>query len=186
MATLDELIRGLLDRYAEDDGRAGPGLLRRLDDPALRTSQPHQSGGHAPPGSRPPTPLEAVHWSQRIKTEAVALDMELRGSPYAQPWEKALRALPPNAEASGRVGETAHLVGLWYSTAQTVLGLRSPSVYFAYVRCLACGERTIYGRADEDRPRAWCVNDACVDEYTGRPARYEGERVYLLTANWAC
>lgn len=184
MVTLDDLVRELLDRYP-GDSPSGPGLLRRLDDVALRTGQPREPGGHTPPGSRPPTSLEAVHWSQRIKTEAVELDMKLRDSPYAQPWEKALRAIPPNADTSDRVTEATSVVGMWHSTAHTVLGLRSPSQHFAYVRCFVCGERTIYGRADEDRPRAWCVNDACTDEHTGRPARYESDRLYLLTSNSA-
>ena len=183
--TLEELVRDLLDAYTERDGdRPGPGLIARLDDLELRTGQP-SDGGRATPGSRPPSSLAAVSWSQRIKAEAVALDQELRGSSYPQTWEKALRAIPHNAEAADRVREAARTVGLWHASALTVLGLRRPSVHFAHVRCLACGERTIHGRADGDRPRAWCTNSDCVDESTGRPARYEGERVYLLTTNTA-
>lgn len=41
------------------------------------------------------------------------------------------------------------------------------------------------GRADDDRPRAWCINDACDDGETGQPAQYEGSRLYLLTENRA-
>ncbi|GGU98246.1 hypothetical protein GCM10010245_00100 [Streptomyces spectabilis] len=50
-------------------------------------------------------------------------------------------------------------------------------MYIAHVRCLVCGERTIYCRADVDRPRAWCVNDACVDENTNRPRPVRGQPV---------
>lgn len=191
MQALDALVRDLLDAYTEkdDDGRPagppGPSLILRLDSIGLRTGQPAQAGGHAAPGSRPPTSLEAVSWSQRIKAEAVALDMELRGSNRPQVWYRALRAIPPGAEAADRVGDVARMVGMWHGTVLTVLGLRGPSVHFAHARCLVCGERTVYGRADDDRPRAWCINDACADEDTGRPARYEGSRLYLLTENRA-
>ncbi|MFF9238418.1 hypothetical protein ACF1AY_16000 [Streptomyces sp. NPDC014776] len=185
MQTLDGLVADLLDRYTGDDqhpGDGGPGLLLRLDTLGLRT-RPAPDGGHAPPGSRPPTSLEAVSWSQRIKAEAVALDAELRGSAHTQPWHRALPAIPPGAENAGRVGEVVRIVGRWHGTVLTVLGLRGPSVHFRHALCLACGQRTVYGRADDDRPRAWCVNDGCVDGDTGAPARYDGSRVYLLTMN---
>ncbi|MDX2749613.1 hypothetical protein PV413_03400 [Streptomyces scabiei] len=184
MQTLDGLVSDLVDRYTGDDkhpGDEGPGLILRLDTFGWRTRQP-ADGGHAPPGSRPPTSLEAVSWSQRIKTEAVALDAELRGSSHTQPWFRALRAIPPGAENAGRGPEVARLVGMWHGTVLTVLGLRGPSVHFRHALCLACEQRTVYGRADADRPRAWCVNDACADADTGQPARYEGSRLYLLTA----
>ncbi|MHC3474664.1 hypothetical protein ACYF6T_39045 [Streptomyces sp. 7R007] len=185
MQTLDELVADLVDRYTGDKehpGDGGPGLIHRLDTLGLRTRQP-ADGGHAPPGSRPPTSLEAVSWSQRIKTEAISLDMRLRQSARTQSWYRALKAIPPGAEAANRVGEVTSIVGRWHGTVLTVLGLRGPSVHFRHALCLACGERTVYGRADDDRPRAWCVNDACVDGDTGAPARYEGSRLYLLTEN---
>lgn len=185
MQTLDELVRDLVDRYTGDEqhpGDGGPGLIHRLDTLGLRTRQP-ADGGHAPPGSRPPTSLEAVSWSQRIKTEAIGLDMQLRQSARTQSWYRALKAIPPGAEAADRVGDATRIVGRWHGTVLTVLGLRGPSVHFRMCLCLACGERTVYGRADDDRPRAWCVNDACEDGDTGAPARYEGTRLYLLTEN---
>lgn len=188
MLDLDRLVGDLLDRYTGDEhtpGDGGPGLIHRLDHLALRTRQPRQAGGHAPPGSRPPTSLEAVSWSERIKADAVQLDMELRESDHAQPWYRALRAIPPGAETADRVADVARTVGRWHGTVLTVLGLRGPSVHFRHTLCLVCGQRTVYGRADDDRPRAWCVNDACTDEDTGQPARYEGSRLYLLTANRA-
>jgi len=185
MMGLDDLVRDLLDRYCGDDehpGDGGPGLLDRLDHLPLRT-RPAPDGGHAPPGSRPPTSLEAVSWSQRIKREAVQLDAELRRSPHEQSWHRALRAIPPGAENADRVSEVRRTVSRWHGTVQTVLGLRGPSVHFRHALCLACGERTVYGRADEDRPRAWCINDVCQDGDTAAPARYEGTRLYLLTEN---
>ncbi|GHA01170.1 hypothetical protein ACFOOM_12360 [Streptomyces echinoruber] len=185
MQTLDDLVADLVDRYTGDKehpGDGGPGLIHRLDTLGLRTRQP-AAAVHAPPGSRPPTSLEAVSWSQRIKAEAVALDAELRGSPHTQPWYRALRAIPPGAETAGREAEVRRIVGRWHGTVLTVLGLRGPSVHFRHALCLVCGERTVYGRADEDRPRAWCVNDQCEDGDTGAPARYEGPRLYLLTEN---
>lgn len=183
MQTLDDLIADLLDRYTGDEtypGDGGPGLIHRMDDLALRT-RPAAAGGHAPPGSRPPTSLEAMSWSQRIKTDAVRLDADLRGSVRIQPWARALRAIPPGAENANREAEVRRIVGRWHGTFLTVLGLRGPSVHFRHALCLACGLRTVYGRADDDRPRAWCVNDECVDGDTGAPARYEGQRLYLLT-----
>ncbi|MEI5520698.1 hypothetical protein WB388_08795 [Streptomyces brasiliscabiei] len=185
MQTLDGLVADLVDRYTGDDrhpGDGGPGLIARLDDLPLRT-RPSAGGGHAPPGSRPPTSLEAVSWSQRIKAEAVALDAELRGSRHMQPWHRALPAIPPGAENADRVGEVTRIVGRWHGTVLTVLGLRGPSVHFRHALCLSCEQRTVYGRADDDRPRAWCVNDACEDGDTGAPARYEGSRLYLLTTH---
>ncbi|MEU1596171.1 hypothetical protein ABZ468_25760 [Streptomyces sp. NPDC005708] len=185
MQTLDGLVADLVDRWNGDEqhpGDGGPGLIHRLDRLGLRTRQP-RSGGHAPPGSRPPTSLEAVSWSQRIKAEAVQLDAELRGSPHAQPWYRALPAIPPGAENADRVPEVTRAVGRWHGTVLTVLGFRGPSVHFRHALCLVCGERTVYGRADDDRPRAWCVNDACEDDETGQPARYEGTRLYLLATN---
>lgn len=185
MQTLDDLVGDLLDRYRGDErhpGDDGPGLLDRLDHLPLRT-RPVAAGGHAPPGSRPPTSLEAVSWSQRIKAEAVLLDAELRGSEHTQPWARALQAIPPGAEIAGREPEVRRIVARWHGTVLTVLGLRGASVHFRHALCLACGQRTVYGRADDDRPRAWCVNDGCVDGDTGEPARYEGNRLYLLTTN---
>lgn len=183
--SIDDLVADLVDRYSGDEdhpGDGGPGLLDRLDHLPLRT-RPAPDGGHAPPGSRPPTSLEAVSWSQRIKTEAAALDAELRGSTHTQPWYRALKALPPGAQNTGREPEVRRTVARWHSTVLTVLGLRGASVHFREALCLACGERTVYGRADDDRPRAWCINDACVDGDSGMPARYEGARMYLLTEN---
>jgi hypothetical protein len=185
--TLDGLVADLVDRYTGDEqhpGDGGPGLIHRLDTLGLRTRQP-ADGGHAPPGSRPPTSLEAVSWSQRIKTEAVALDAELRQSSHTQPWYRALRAIPPGAEAADRVREVTRTVGMWHGAVLTVLGFRGPSVHFRHALCLTCGQRTVYGRADDDRPRAWCINDICEDGDTGAPARYEGTRLYLLTENRA-
>ncbi|MGW6292456.1 DUF7341 domain-containing protein [Streptomyces sp. NPDC055058] len=185
MQSLDAMVADLVDRYRGDrdhPGDNGPGLLLRLDTLGLRSRQP-ADGGHAPPGSRPPTSLEAVSWSQRIKQEARLLDAELRDSEHTQRWDRALRAIPPGAEGADRVGEVARIVGRWHGTVLTVLGLRGPSVHFRQCLCLACGQRTVYGRADDDKPRAWCVNDACDDQETGQPARYEGSRLYLLTTN---
>ncbi|MEV4974419.1 DUF7341 domain-containing protein [Streptomyces scopuliridis] len=184
---LDGLVADLVTRYAGDDrmpGDGGPGLLARLDSLTLRTRQPSGGGGRAAPGSRPPTSLEAVSWSERIKAEAVALDAELRRSPHEQVWYRALRAIPPGAEAADRVPEVTRTAARWHGTVLTVLGLRGPSVHFRQAVCLACGQRTVYGRADEDRPRAWCVNDQCADD-DGQPARYEGARLYLLTKSRA-
>ncbi|MEV7422842.1 hypothetical protein [Streptomyces sp. NPDC091212] len=186
MKGLDEMARDLIERYVGDDqapGDGGPGLIHRLDSLALRTRQP-SGGGGAPPGSRPPTSLEAVSWSQRIKSEAVALDRELRQSEREQPWHRALRAIPPGAESAGRVPGVTRTVARWHGTVLTVLGLRGPSVHFRLAVCLACGQRTVYGRADGDRPRAWCVNDGCADD-DGQPARYEGARLYLLAVSRA-
>jgi len=185
MQGLDGLVRDLLDRWDGDEqhpGDHGPGLIARLDSLALRTRQP-RDGGHAPPGSRPPTSLDAVHWSTAIKAQARILDMELRGSPHMQQWDRALRAIPPGAETAGRVAEVSSTVSRWHSSCRTVLGLQTPARHYRHVLCLACGERTVYGRADGDRPRAWCINDGCADEDTGQPARYEGDRLYLLTDN---
>ncbi|MEV6791285.1 hypothetical protein AB0M87_04630 [Streptomyces sp. NPDC051320] len=186
MQNLDSLVADLLERYTGDDktpGDGGPGLIARLDTLGLRTRQPRDAGGHSTPGSRPPTSLEAVSWSQRIKTEAVQLDTELRRSSHGQAWYRALRAIPPGAEAADRVGEVTSTVSRWHGTVLTVLGLRGPSVHFRHALCLACGQRTVYGRADDDRPRAWCINDQCDDGETGQPARYEGTRMYLLTTH---
>lgn len=184
--SLAEMVRDLLERFLPEDtpagSVAGPGLMARLDDLALRTAQPRQAGGHAPPASRPPTSLDAVHWSVRIKTEARIFDQQLRRSVRTQSWQRAMKAIPPNAEAADRVREATSLVGTWHSTCRTVLGLQLPAVYFEGVACLVCGERMIHGRA-EQRPRAWCTNPVCRDEATGRPARYEGTRLYLLTTN---
>ncbi|MFI6249009.1 hypothetical protein [Streptomyces sp. NPDC051016] len=185
MQSLDELVGDLVDRYTgekDHPGDGGPGLIHRLDTLGLRTRQP-ADGGHAPPGSRPPTSIEAVSWSQRIKVEAIQLDMQLRKSGRTQAWHRALKAIPPGAEAADRVPEVLSIVGRWHGTVLTVLGLRGPSVHFRHALCLACGQRTVYGRADDDRPRAWCINDACKDGDTEMPARYEGRRLYLLTEN---
>ncbi|MFF4548626.1 hypothetical protein ACFY1J_31075 [Streptomyces sp. NPDC001406] len=185
MQTLDGLVADLGDRYTGDEqhpGDGGPGLIARLDSLALRTRQP-PAGGHAPPGSRPPTSLDAVHWSTAIKAQARILDMELRGSTHMQQWDRALRAIPYGAEATGRVGEVTSTVGGWHSACRTVLGLQAPAREMRHVRCLVCGQASIKSRPDSDRPRAWCTNPACVDEDTGRPARYEGGRLYLLTTN---
>ena len=192
MDSLDGLVRELLDFYSDDECGTGPGLIARLDDLALRTGQPAGlgGGGHGAPGSRPPASLDAVHWSTRIKIEAIDLDTRLRRSMYPQSWERALRAIPAGAAHSPiPVKEITGKVGAWHSTARTVLGLQRPAMYFGHVRCLACGERRIYGRANAYKPRAWCTNAACRDvdpvtgEATGGPARYEGPRLYLLTRN---
>ncbi|MGP4085461.1 DUF7341 domain-containing protein [Streptomyces sp. KR55] len=188
MQTLDGLVADLVDRYTGDGqhpGDGGPGLIHRLDQLALRTAQPREAGGHSTPGSRPPASLDPMHWSEAIKAQARILDMELRGSTHMQRWDRALKALPAGAEATGRVGEVTHTVGLWHSTVRTVLGLQSPSREMRGVRCLVCGQATIHCRPDDDRPRAWCVNSECADDETGRPARYEGSRLYLLTENRA-
>ncbi len=124
MATLDDLVRDLLDRYAAD-GRTGPGLLRRLDDVAERTGQPREPGGRTPPGSRPPAPLDAVHWSQRIKTEAVALDRDLRGSPYPQPWEKGPARHPARRRGRPHRGDVARHRPDRAGPAQPVRALRA-------------------------------------------------------------
>lgn len=129
MTTLDDLVHDLLDRYRGDDknpGDGGAGLITRLDDLAKRTAQPRQVGGHSAPGSRPPASLGAVHWSVRIKSEAVVLDMELRGS-NAQSWDRAMRAIPPGAESADRVRAAQSTVGAWHGTCLTVLGLRQQS-----------------------------------------------------------
>ncbi|WP_146075290.1 hypothetical protein [Streptomyces sp. Ru71] len=64
-----------------------------------------------------------------------------------------------------------------------MLGLRGSSVHSRHALCLACGQRTVYGRADDDRPRAWCINDASQDGDTSAPIRYNGPRLYLLPNN---
>jgi hypothetical protein len=187
MATPDDLIHDLLDTYrgnTDHPGDGGPGLITRLDNLTQRTTQPRQTGGHSTPGSRPPASLDAVHWATRIKAEAVILDMELRASSHPQRWDRAMRAIPPTAEQTDRVTEAMRTVGQWHGTCLTVLGLRQPSTHFRHALCLICGARTIYGRADDDRPRAWCTNPECADE-DGRPARYDGTRMYLLTTNLA-
>lgn len=181
--SLDEMVRDLIDHYRDDeDHPAGPGLIARLDDLALRTSQPAASGGRSAPSSRPPGSLEALHWSTAIKAGARILDMQLRGSSKIQRWDRALKALPPGAENTGRVGEVTSTVGRWHSAARTVLGLQAPARDMRHAVCLVCGERSIKCRADGDRPRAWCSNPGCEDE-DGRPARYDGDRLYLLTTN---
>ncbi|MFJ9114452.1 hypothetical protein ACIRJO_02765 [Streptomyces sp. NPDC102394] len=184
MQTLDELVADLVYRYTgekDHPGDGGPGLIHRLDTLGLRTRQA-PDGGHAPPGSRPPTSLEAVSWAQRIKAEAVRLDAELRGSAHVQSWYRALKAIPPGAENAGREREVRAVVARWHGTVLTVLGLRGPSVHFRHALCLVCGQRTVYGRADDDKPRGWCINDACADE-DGQPARYDTARLYLVTEN---
>ncbi|MFD1656961.1 hypothetical protein ACFSL4_01600 [Streptomyces caeni] len=184
MQSLDGLVADLVDRWTGDEdhpGDGGPGLMHRLDQLALRTAQPREAGGHAMPGSRPPASLDAVHWATAIKAQARVLDVELRGSRHMQRWDRALKALPAGAEATGRVGEVTSTVGRWHSTVRTILGLQAPSRLMRGVRCLVCGEATIHCRPDDDRPRAWCVNAECADGETGRPARYEGARLYLLT-----
>ena len=186
MQTLDALVADLVDRWIGDEqhpGDRGPGLIARLDRLALRTAQPRQAGGRTTPGSRPPSSLDPVHWSTSIKAQARILDMELRASSHMQRWDRALKALPAGAEATGRVGEVTSTVGTWHSTVRTVLGLQSPSREMRGVRCLVCGQATIHCRPDDDRPRAWCANPDCVDEATGRPARYSDSRLYLLTRN---
>lgn len=188
MQTLDDLVRDLVDRWTGDPehpGDGGPGLITRLDELPLRTAQPRDTGGHSTPGSRPPASLDPVHWSTAIKAQARILDMELRGSSHMQRWDRALKALPAGAEATGRVGEVTSTVGIWHSTVRTVLGLQSPSREMRGVVCLVCGQATIHCRPEDDRPRAWCVNPTCADDDTGRPARYEGSRLYLLTENRA-
>jgi len=108
------------------------------------------------------------------------------GSPPSPDEPRADRATPQaGAENAGREAEVRRIVGRWHGTVLTVLGLRGPSVHFRHALCLACGQRTVYGRADDDRPRGWCINDECKDGDTGAPARYEGSRLYLLTANRA-
>ncbi|MGW1796879.1 DUF7341 domain-containing protein [Streptomyces sp. NPDC001984] len=189
MQTLDDLVRDLLDRWDGSEkypGDLGPGLIIRLDSLALRTRQP-PAGGHAPPGSRPPTSLDAVHWSTAIKEQARILDMQLRGSAHVQRWDRALRALPSGAEATDRVGEVTSTVGGWHSACRTVLGLQVPAREMRHVLCLVCGQRSIKTRpaSEGERSRAWCTNPDCVDGGTGRPARYEGARLYLLTENRA-
>jgi len=186
--TLDALVADLVDRWTGDEdhpGDGGPGLIARLDELALRTAQPREMGGHSTPGSRPPASLAPVNWSTAIKAQVRVLDMELRGSTHMQRWDRALKALPAGAEATGRVSEVAHTVAVWHSTVRTVLGLQSPSREMRGVRCLSCGQTTIHCRPDDDRPRAWCANPECADDDTGRPARYEGSRLYLLTQNRA-
>lgn len=188
MGTLDELVADLLDRWTGDQehpGDGGPGLIGRLDDLATRTAQPREIGGHSAPGSRPPASIDAVSWSRLIKEEAVTLDAILRGSTHRQRWDRALRAIPPGAENSDRVGVALSMVGTWHSTARTILGLQAPARQMRGVRCLVCGQASIHCRPDDDRPRAWCANPGCEDEDTGRPARYEGQRLYLLTENRA-
>ncbi|WP_345656594.1 hypothetical protein [Streptomyces siamensis] len=77
MLSLDGLVADLVDRCTGDEqhpGDGGLGLIHRLDTLGLRTRHP-ADGGHTPPGSRPPTSLEAVTWSQHVKTEAIGLDM---------------------------------------------------------------------------------------------------------------
>ncbi|WP_426568128.1 DUF7341 domain-containing protein [Streptomyces canus] len=180
------MVADLVDRWTGDEqhpGDGGPGLIDRLDQLALRTAQPRDTGGRSTPGSRPPASLDPVHWSTSIKATARILDMELRGSTHMQRWDRALKALPAGAEATGRVGEVTSTVGTWHSTVRTVLGLQSPSREMRGVRCLVCGQATIVCRPDEDRARAWCTNSECMDDETGRPARYEGRRLYLLTTN---
>lgn len=186
MPTLDELVADLTTRWTGDEqhpGDRGPGLIERLDALNLRTAQPRDSGGHSTPGSRPPASLDPVHWSTAIKSQAQILDAELRGSRHLQRWDRALKALPAGAEATGRVSEVMSLVGRWHSACRTVLGLQSPSRQMRGVRCLACGMASIHCRPDDDKPRAWCVNPECVDADTGAPARYEDSRLYLLTTN---
>jgi hypothetical protein len=191
---LEQLVVELLDFYRDldEDLHGGPGLLVRLDTVALRTSQPSEEGGSHAPGSRPPASLAAVHWSTRIKADAIALDAELRASPYRQSWDKALRALPAAADLAGRSKDITRTVGMWHSTARTVLGLQRPALHFPHVRCLQCGERSIYGRANAYAPRAWCTNVDCRDvdpdtgEPTDKPPRYEGSRLYLLTQRQSC
>ncbi|SMF86671.1 hypothetical protein [Streptomyces sp. Amel2xC10] len=186
MQTLDALVADLVDRWTGDEqhpGDRGPGLIARLDQLALRTAQPRQAGGRSTPSSRPPASLDPVHWSTSIKAQARILDMQLRGSSHMQRWDRALKALPAGAEATGRVREVASTVGTWHSTVRTVLGLQAPSREMRGVRCLVCGQAAIHCRPDDDRPRAWCVNPDCEDEETGRPARYSGTRLYLLTRN---
>lgn len=188
MQTLDDLVLDLVDRWRGDEqnpGDNGPGLIHRLDQLALRTAQPRDAGGQSPPGSRPPAALDALHWATAIKTQARVLDRQLRGSPHTQRWDRALKALPAGAENADRVGEVTSTVGAWHSVCRTVLGLQAPAREMRHVLCLVCGQRSIRTRADDDRPRAWCTNPDCADEETGRPARYEGDRLYLLTANRA-
>lgn len=188
MQSLDALVADLVDRWTGDEqhpGDGGPGLIRRLDSLALRTAQPRETGGHSTPGSRPPASLDAVHWAEAIKAQARILDMELRASSHMQQWDRALKALPAGAEATGRVGEVTSTVGSWHSACRTVLGLQAPSRHMRGVICLVCGQASIHCRPDDDRPRAWCTNPECADDATGRPARYEGSRLYLLTENRA-
>ncbi|MGW6910277.1 DUF7341 domain-containing protein [Streptomyces sp. NPDC054940] len=190
MQTLDDLVRDLVDRWVGDEqhpGDGGPGLITRLDDLALRTRQPSVVGSRSTPGSRPPASLDAMHWSEAIKAQARILDMELRASSHMQRWDRALRAIPAGAEATGRVGEVASTVGGWHSACRTVLGLQEPAREMRHVLCLVCGQRSIKTRpaSEGERSRAWCSNPDCVDEDTGRPARYEGDRLYLLTENRA-
>jgi hypothetical protein len=181
MQTLEELVHELGVAY-----RAGAGLIDRLDHIELRTNQPRdldEGGSSGKPGSRPPAPLAHLHWVQIMKHELVWTDRILRESLHSQPWRRALAAIPHNAEAAGKWASTRHDIAVLHSTARTVLGFQDPSRPMRHVRCLVCDQATIYARPDLDEPRAWCTNHECVDEETGRPARYARERIYLLTRN---
>lgn len=189
MQTLDELAADLVDKWRGDPdhpgdgGDGGPGLIHRLDTLGLRTSQPRVTGGRSTPNSRPPSSLDPVHWSTIIKAQARILDAELRDSDHLQRWDRAIKAIPAGAEATGRIIEAASMMGRWHSTCRTVLGLQSPSRQMRGVCCLVCGQDTIYCRPDDDKPRAWCANPECMDGDTEAPARYAGSRLYLLTTN---
>lgn len=174
--TLDEMVIELAKTYER-----GPSLLNRLEDPELRTSQPRDADtGHSMPHSRPPAPLDAASWFLRITTDAIALDQDLRNSTLNRPWARAILDLPV-VTAEERWSEVHSAVGLWRSTCLTVLGYQAPAVAMEHVACMECGRRSIVVRGDLGEARAWCTNPECVDEYTGKPARYSGTRMLLLT-----
>jgi hypothetical protein len=131
-----------------------------------------------------------VHWAGVIRAGVVALDMRLRDSPYAQGWQRALRGLPQSAEAAGRWRETHAEVSGYHSHALICLGFQKPARDVPGVRCLVCGQATIRCRADDDQPRAWCVNEECREEHTDptgavvwKRTRYSGDRLHRLAAN---
>lgn len=191
LQTLEALVHDL-GVWFED----GPGLIIRLGDPRLRTRQPRDPATTIlarHPGSRPPAPLDALHWAEAIKAGVVAMDLALRGSRHTQSWRRALRGLPQNAETAGQWQETHAQVSAYHSAALTCLGLQKPARDVPGVRCLVCGQATIRCRADDDQPRAWCANDDCLEEHTDprtgavtwRRPRYSGDRLYQLTATAA-
>jgi hypothetical protein len=179
MQSLEELVHELGEWYED-----GPGLITRLEDPAVRTSQPRDLAEHqtGKPGSRPPTSLSPLDWVITIKAEVVQLDMDLRLSRWRQSWDRALAGLPYNAEAAGRWKDVHSAAAIWHSTARTTLGFQAPAMDAPKARCWFCGGNTIRVRVDVDTDvaRGWCTADNCIDPETERRPRWSGASLSLL------
>ncbi len=182
MLTLDEAVTDLAHHYG---GPREPSLLDRLANPEVRTSQPRDGDPvRSTPHSRPPADLSPASWLLSIQREAIVLDMRVRSSTLLRPWRRAVLDLPV-VTPDDQLREVRSRVGMWHSTCLTVLGFQAPATPMRHITCLVCDQRSIVGRADSGDARAWCTNPDCEDRDTGKPARYTGTRMLLLTQKTA-